>query len=188
MISVCAAPKGMDFESFWSENEYRLCPFWSGIGYSFRGTYGSVWTYLSIGSNWIRNKPMIWEFGESGRTPPPSIPRNTPKGKNHLTQLKHFRIRTCSSKENLLNKMEEFQRHLRVAGRLSKNLRRLICLCNALWKLKEGMAPTSRLDAGRKARLFDMKRPVVHTRNNYFFKAEHCCFFHLLIKDWSDAY
>ena len=73
--------------------------------------------------------------------------------------------------------MEEFQRHLRVAGRLSKNLRKLIYLCNAVWKLEEGMAPTSRLDAGRKARLFDMKRPVVHTRNNYFFKSEHRFFF-----------
>ena len=167
MISVCAAPKGMDFKSFWSENGYRLCSFWSGIGYSFQGTYGGAWTYLSIGSSWIRNKPIIWEFGESGRTPAPRIPRNTPtphpQGENHSTQLKHFSIRTGSSKENLLNKMEEFQRHLRIAGRLSKNLRKLICLCNALWKLKEGMAPTSSLDAGRKAWLFDMKRPVVHT-------------------------
>ena len=27
-----------------------LCPFWSGIGYGFRGNYGSVheWTYLSF--------------------------------------------------------------------------------------------------------------------------------------------
>ena len=164
MISVGAAPKGMDFESFSSENGYRLCPFWSRIRYCFRGTYGSVWTYLSIGSNWIRNKPIIWEFGEPDRTTPPRIPRNTPplppRGKPISTQLKHFSVTTCSSKENLLNKMEEFQRHLRVAGRLSKNLRKLICLWNARWKLEEGMAPTSRLDAGRKARLFDMKRPV----------------------------
>ena len=158
---------------------YRFCVVlaWmkTGIGFAHFGLEsgivfeGGVWTCLSIGSNWIRNKPVIWEFGELGCTPPPRISRNTPQGKNHSTQLKHFSIRTCSSKENLLNKMEEFQRHLRVAGRLSKNLRKLICLCNALWKLKEGMAPTSRLDAGRKARLFDMKLPVVHTRNNYFF-------------------
>ena len=26
----------MDFAQFWSENEYRTCPFWSGIGYMFR--------------------------------------------------------------------------------------------------------------------------------------------------------
>ena len=26
----------------------------SGIGYSFRGSYGGVWTYLSIGSKWLR--------------------------------------------------------------------------------------------------------------------------------------
>ena len=114
----------------------------------------------------------IWRIGphtpstNSQEYPPPP-------GENHSAQLKHFSIRTCSSKQNLLNKMEEFQRYLRVAGTLSKNLRKLICLCNALWKLKEGMAPTSWLDAGRKARLFDMKRPVVHTRNNYVFKGEH---------------
>ena len=33
----CAAPKGMVFGSFWSENGYTLFPFWSGIEYSFRG-------------------------------------------------------------------------------------------------------------------------------------------------------
>ena len=74
----------------------------------------------------------IWRIGPhtpskySQEYPPP------PQGKNRLTQLKHFSIRTCSSKENLFNKMEEFQRHLRGAGRLSKNLRKLICLCKAL--------------------------------------------------------
>ena len=33
------------FEPFWSENRYRLCPFWSGIGYDFRENflnYGNV--------------------------------------------------------------------------------------------------------------------------------------------------
>ena len=31
------------FEPFWSQNGYRLCPFWSGIGeYGFRGNHGSV--------------------------------------------------------------------------------------------------------------------------------------------------
>ena len=25
---------------------YTFCPFWSGIGYGFRGNYGSVWRYL----------------------------------------------------------------------------------------------------------------------------------------------
>ena len=32
---ACAAPKGRVFAAFWSESEYRLCLFWSGIGYSF---------------------------------------------------------------------------------------------------------------------------------------------------------
>ena len=36
------------FALFWSENGYILCPFWSGIGYGFRGYYRSVWTYLSF--------------------------------------------------------------------------------------------------------------------------------------------
>ena len=35
-------PKGMVLGPFWSENGYTLCPFLSGIGYSFRGNYGSV--------------------------------------------------------------------------------------------------------------------------------------------------
>ena len=34
---VCAAPKGIVFALFWSENGYRPCPFWPGIGYGFRG-------------------------------------------------------------------------------------------------------------------------------------------------------
>ena len=42
----------MVFALFWSENGYRLRPFRSGIGYDFRGNYGtvdgSVWTYLSF--------------------------------------------------------------------------------------------------------------------------------------------
>ena len=38
----------MIFAPFWSENGYGLCPFYSGIGYGFRGNYGSVWTYLSF--------------------------------------------------------------------------------------------------------------------------------------------
>ena len=25
---------------------FLMCPFWSGVGYDFRGNYGSVWTYL----------------------------------------------------------------------------------------------------------------------------------------------
>ena len=33
---------------FWSEKGYTLCPFWSVVGYGFRGNYWSVWTYLSF--------------------------------------------------------------------------------------------------------------------------------------------
>ena len=35
---VCAAPKGMLFAPFWSINGYRLCLFWAGIGFGFRGS------------------------------------------------------------------------------------------------------------------------------------------------------
>ena len=40
-IGVCR-PKGEGFALFCSENEYRLCPFWSGIGYGFRGNHKNV--------------------------------------------------------------------------------------------------------------------------------------------------
>ena len=42
VIQVCDTPSGGDLAPFWSENVYTLCPFWSGIGYGFRGNYGSV--------------------------------------------------------------------------------------------------------------------------------------------------
>ena len=36
------------FVPFRFENGYRVCPFWSGIVYGFRGNCGIVWTYLSF--------------------------------------------------------------------------------------------------------------------------------------------
>ena len=47
-MQECSAPKGIVFSPFWSENEYRLCPFLSEIGYGFRENYGNVWMYLSF--------------------------------------------------------------------------------------------------------------------------------------------
>ena len=41
-------PKGDGFAPFWSENWYRLCLFWSGIGYGFQGNYRSGWTHCSF--------------------------------------------------------------------------------------------------------------------------------------------
>ena len=41
-IYICAAASGRVFAQFWSENAYRLYPFWSGIGYGFRWNYESV--------------------------------------------------------------------------------------------------------------------------------------------------
>ena len=42
LIYICAAASGRVFAQFWSENGYRLYPFWSGIGYGFRWNYESV--------------------------------------------------------------------------------------------------------------------------------------------------
>ena len=41
-----------------------LCPFWSGIGYGFRGNYGSVheWTYLSFQFQMNKNEIEMCEF------------------------------------------------------------------------------------------------------------------------------
>ena len=41
-IKVCAAPKGLVFAPFWSENRYRFCPFWSGIGCGLQRNYGCI--------------------------------------------------------------------------------------------------------------------------------------------------
>ena len=45
-IKVCAVPKGMGFQPFWSEMRYRCWPFliWSRIGYGF----------CTIALNWVR--------------------------------------------------------------------------------------------------------------------------------------
>ena len=41
-----------------------LCPFWCGIGYDFRGNYGSVheWTYLSFQFQMNKNEIEMCEF------------------------------------------------------------------------------------------------------------------------------
>ena len=84
------------FEPFWSENRYRLCPFWSGIGYDFRGNflnYGNVWTRVSFEFQICKKESKISElevdcfeigsgFWELGGIPPPPLPtrisRSTP--------------------------------------------------------------------------------------------------------------
>ena len=42
-----------------------LCPFWSGIGYDFRGNYRSVheWPYLSFQFQMNKNEIQMCEFG-----------------------------------------------------------------------------------------------------------------------------
>ena len=61
-IYVCAAPKGRGFAPFLSENGYRLCPFWSGIGYGNRANYGIVRTYSSFQFQMRWKEREIFEF------------------------------------------------------------------------------------------------------------------------------
>ena len=86
-IQVRAAPKGMAFASFWSENGYRLRPFWSGIGYCFRGNYGrDELTMVSMpGLKTDVKKDIFWSekgsgFGEPAGIPPPKFPGVPPSG------------------------------------------------------------------------------------------------------------
>ena len=58
-IYVCAAPKGRGFAPFLSENGYRLCPFWSGIGYSNRGNHRIVRTCSSFQFLMIYTKKLL---------------------------------------------------------------------------------------------------------------------------------
>ena len=41
---------------------YTLCPFWSGIGFGFRGNYESVWTYLLFQFQMSEKEREICEF------------------------------------------------------------------------------------------------------------------------------
>ena len=52
----------MVFEPFWPENRYSLCPVRSGIGYGFRGNYGSVLMYLSFQLQISKKEREICEF------------------------------------------------------------------------------------------------------------------------------
>ena len=60
---ICmAAPSGRVFTPFWCENVNTLCSFWSGIGLSFRGNYGSVWTFLSFQFQMSKKEREICDF------------------------------------------------------------------------------------------------------------------------------
>ena len=45
-----------------SENELRLLPFWTEIGYGFRGNRGSEWTYLSFLFKMNKKERVICKF------------------------------------------------------------------------------------------------------------------------------
>ena len=60
---ICmATPSGRVFMPFWCENGNTLCSFWSGIGLSFRGNFGSVWTFLSFQFQMSKKETEICEF------------------------------------------------------------------------------------------------------------------------------
>ena len=55
-------PQRVGFGAFLVWDGYTLCPFWSGIGYGFRGNYGSVWKYLSFQFQMSKKESDICEF------------------------------------------------------------------------------------------------------------------------------
>ena len=55
-IGICATPSGRVFAPFWSENGYKLCPFWSGIRYGFQGNYVVYNRIYHFNSKWVRKK------------------------------------------------------------------------------------------------------------------------------------
>ena len=53
---------GSSFAPFWTENGYRFCPFWSGIGNGLRRIY-CVWRRcLSFQFQMNKKESVIWEF------------------------------------------------------------------------------------------------------------------------------
>ena len=52
----------MVFALFWSENVYRVRPFWSGISYGFRRNDWSVLTYLLFQFQMNKKERVIWEL------------------------------------------------------------------------------------------------------------------------------
>ena len=50
------------FAPLWSENEYRLCSFWSGIGCGFQGNYVNVRRYLPFQFQTCKKEREIGEY------------------------------------------------------------------------------------------------------------------------------
>ena len=49
-------PQWSGYPPFWSENGYRPCPFWSGIGYGFQGNYWSKKLIYCFNSKLVRQE------------------------------------------------------------------------------------------------------------------------------------
>ena len=60
---VCTAPKSMVFAPLRCEKGYRLCPFWSGIRYGFRGNYTGVYERIRrFNSKCISKGSVLYKF------------------------------------------------------------------------------------------------------------------------------
>ena len=53
---------GRVFAPVWSENGYRFCPFWSGVGYGLRRNYGCVSMCSSFQFQMNKKESVIYEF------------------------------------------------------------------------------------------------------------------------------
>ena len=60
--SMCH-PKGYRLWAFlvWKQVD-TFCPFWSGMGYGFRGNYGNILTYLSFEFQVNKKEIEIYKF------------------------------------------------------------------------------------------------------------------------------
>ena len=77
-------PKGGVFAPFWSENGYRLCSIWSGIGYGFRTEV--AWGQAGAVGRKGKKRSQIGKLGGKGR--PPFTLHRLPLGS--LRQLAFF--------------------------------------------------------------------------------------------------
>ena len=63
-IGKCRRKGGLVFAPFLSDYGYRVCPFWSGIGYhdGFRGNDGSAWMWSSFQFQMNKKESVICQF------------------------------------------------------------------------------------------------------------------------------
>ena len=55
-------PKGHGVAPFWSQNRYRLCSFWSGIGYGLQDELGECTNVFIVSFQMNKKEREICEF------------------------------------------------------------------------------------------------------------------------------